>query len=370
MNNQENEIAYLPQDRTKIDWKGLFNPARNQGNCGSCWAFASSGTLEANWWNQNQSQNKISIAPQQLVDCNKENYGCDGGWYRPAFDYILKEGMVEEQNYKYTQVAGSCNIPSSARRIKIDNFKGCDDCSIDEWYAMLQQGPIAILMDASDYQYYNGGIMVFKNCNYVTHAIIATGWDKDSQGEIVTIRNSWGSSWGENGFMRVRVNHSFNKSCFATQYGYLPILSGKPPPPPPVDCYIVGNSWIHKDWKLNKPFSGIVSFKATGTEFSVGAFYSNDASYQGYNILIQSKSVTITDGYNQRVCAWTYTIDPKIENSYSLNFSSSKANFTLMVNGVKMVCQNNIWLNYTNYIGFITKESTVKVCNVSVIPSD
>ena len=128
-----NKINDVPQVRTKIDWKGLFNPARQQGGCGSCWAFASTSALEANWWKLNQSQKKITLAPQQLVDCNKENYGCGGGWYKPAFDYILKEGIVEEGNYEYLGENGICNIPPTARRVKLDNFQGNDDCNLEEW---------------------------------------------------------------------------------------------------------------------------------------------------------------------------------------------------------------------------------------------
>ena len=142
-----------------IDWKGLFNPARDQGGCGSCWAFASSGSVEANWGKQNKTQSKISLSPQQLVDCSTVNYGCRRGFFRPEFYYILSQGLVEEENYKHTKEVGSCNISLTARRIKIENFRGCDDCDIGEWYTMLQQGPIALLMDAGSFQLYNGGLM-------------------------------------------------------------------------------------------------------------------------------------------------------------------------------------------------------------------
>ena len=362
--SNKNKFIEVPKLRTKIDWKGLFNPAREQGLCGSCWAFASTGALEANWWKQNQSQKKISLAPQQLVDCSKANLGCGGGWLGPTFNYLIKEGVVEEDNYKYMENEGNCNIPYSARRIKIKDFKGCDDCSLEEWYGMLQQGPIAILIDASQFQFYYGGIMVFDTCIQTTHAIIATGWDSDAQGDLVTIRNSWGPSWGEGGYMRLRVNQSNKKSCFATQYGYLPILSGVD------DCFNPNNNWYFKSWNLPQPFAGVVSFKVIGVDFSIGSFWSNDSNYNGYSINFTANSINLSNSQKVQVCSWEFKINSSIENKFKITFSMSRKSITVDVNDVEMICFENSWAALTNYVGFISPSSSVKICDVDISYSE
>jgi len=209
--------------RTNIDWNGLFLPARNQGSCGSCWAFTTAGIVESNWFKKNPTKLKLNLAPQHLVDCDTGNGGCNGGWYTNALKYVMANGIVEEKSYPYKGVKGKCRIPATAPKYKITSFSACNSCTMDQWWALFQQGPIAIAVDANQFQFYKSGIYTFQNCGEINHAIIAIGWTIDAEGEVLTIRNSWGTTWGELGNMRMRVN-LLDQTCKALNYAYLPIV--------------------------------------------------------------------------------------------------------------------------------------------------
>ncbi|MFM7855092.1 MAG: C1 family peptidase, partial [Flammeovirgaceae bacterium] len=105
------------------------------------------GIVESNWWKKNQTKPKVNLAPQQLVDCDTGNGGCNGGWYEAALRYTIANGIVPETNYPYKGVKGTCRIPSTAPRTKITNFSYCDSCTIDQWWSLFHQGPIAIAVD-------------------------------------------------------------------------------------------------------------------------------------------------------------------------------------------------------------------------------
>ena len=230
------------QSRNKIDHTWLFNPARDQGNCESCWSFATAGASEANWWVANKSSPKVSLSTQHLVDCDGGNYGCNGGWYNSAFEYVRDQGLVQEKDYPYKEVQGTCNIPATAAKFKIFGYTYCNDCQIDQWYSLLQQGPVAIAMDADQFNNYSSGIYEFTPCGQINHAVIAVGWDVDSTGEILTIRNFWGPTCEENGYMRIRVNQS-DKTCSATSYAYLDMMTAPPPPP----CFNLNTAWTFRN---------------------------------------------------------------------------------------------------------------------------
>jgi len=215
--------AEIPKITGTIDWKSLYNPARQQGTCGSCWAFATAGTIEANWWNKNQKYKKAYLSPQQLVDCDRSNYGCSGGWYPSAFTHGVNYGLSGETDYAYRGVQGNCNINPQAYKYRIQTYRACENCNFNDWYALLAQGPVAILIDAGPAMRYNGGIFPLNGCGQPNHAIIAVGWQVDGQGNILTIRNSWGDYWGEKGYMRIRVQNDGNYNCQTLKSAYLAI---------------------------------------------------------------------------------------------------------------------------------------------------
>ncbi|MFM7850814.1 MAG: C1 family peptidase, partial [Flammeovirgaceae bacterium] len=146
-----------------INHRNLFNIARNQGRCGSCWAFATTGVIEGNLSKKSGKLIKY-LSPQQLVDCDTKNSGCNGGSYSSAFEYVKAKGLEFDVDYPYKAREGSCKYSSSLSTNKVTGWKYCasysssSKCSFDKVYALLVSGPLAVAIDGSVIQNYKSGI--------------------------------------------------------------------------------------------------------------------------------------------------------------------------------------------------------------------
>lgn len=212
----DNSALGLP---TTFDWcaQAECPPIKDQGNCGSCWAFATTGVLEANL--QIKDNVERDLSEQALLSCNRHNYSCDGGWW--VFDYFISPGSVYEADFPYA----AFNIPEGRGRtgalcranlsfhekIVSWGFVG-GQRYIQPSVAALKQaiytfGPIsAAVCVGPAFNHYRNGIFRTDEryaCDpyYVNHAVVLTGWDDTQQ--IFFLRNSWGTGWGENGNMRI-----------------------------------------------------------------------------------------------------------------------------------------------------------------------
>lgn len=188
-----------------IDWveKGAVTAIKNQGQCGSCWAFSSTGSLEG----QNFIKNKelVSFSEQELVDCSKDegNEGCNGGLMDYAFTYVESNGICKEADYPYKGVDGTCKKTCTAALPTITGYK--DVKSEDDLEtAVSNVGPVSVAVDANlKWQLYHGGIMSKTLCNpsQLDHGVLAVGYDKKDN--YWKVKNSWGASWGEKGYIRL-----------------------------------------------------------------------------------------------------------------------------------------------------------------------
>lgn len=226
--------------KNPISWVSKFPPVRNQGSCGSCWTFSAAGAMEANY----NIQNNLAVDPtfylstQQLTDCDTNSYGCNGGSYVMTFaNYARNTGLVRDQIYPYrsgsTGVTGTCrnDLVQNNSRFRIRTYEGCGDCTIDQFYSVLSRGPVSTSCYAdSDWFYYTSGVFFVDSCPYTSsnHAIIAVGWGTANTVigpiDFTLIRNSWGASWGEKGYMRVKYQPEMNKSCYINKRAYRPIF--------------------------------------------------------------------------------------------------------------------------------------------------
>eukprot|EP00727_Mastigamoeba_balamuthi_P009603 m51a1_g5265 putative cysteine proteinase rd19a (341) ;mRNA; r:121031-122363 len=184
-------------------------PVQNQGGCGSCWAFASMGVVEAAW--KKATGATEHFAPQMLVDCRLGG-SCNGGYPATALNYLTKYsknggGAMRESDYPYTARDGQCRYSASRAVGKISSFfsvafneaKGGVDASL------IKYGPLAICLDASTLDSYQGGIVPDSNgCRQgVNHAVLLTGWGTQNGQKYWIVKNSWGTGWGEQGFFRI-----------------------------------------------------------------------------------------------------------------------------------------------------------------------
>lgn len=190
---------------SEIDWrtKNVLTPVKNQGRCGSCWAFSTTGTLESNIAVAKGTLN--SFSEQQLVDCcgtkGFQCQGCSGAWPEWAFNYINNAGIVLENEYAYTGVQGSCkNIPTAKKYLNSAKPWTMMTNANDVKEAIGTSGPVSICVDASNWSMYKSG--VFSNCGTtnLNHAVVAIGYQADG---VWLVRNSWGTTWGDQGHIKL-----------------------------------------------------------------------------------------------------------------------------------------------------------------------
>jgi C1A family cysteine protease len=179
-----------------VDWTtspGVVQAVKNQGNCGSCWAFSATGALEALAGLNKAPQ---SFSEQQLVDCSGSfgNQACNGGLMDNAFKYVKANGIVNEADYPYKAVKQTCS--KNGGPYKINGFvdiKNCNDLA-----TALASRPVAIAVDATNWSPYKSG--VFSNCKTaLNHGVLLVG----QVGGAWKVKNSWGAAWGESGYIRL-----------------------------------------------------------------------------------------------------------------------------------------------------------------------
>jgi len=185
-----------------VDWttKGAVTPVKNQGQCGSCWAFSTTGGLEGAW--QIASGNLQSLSEQQFVDCDKVDSGCNGGLMDHGFTFAKGTAIATEDSYPYTAADGSCKS-SFTTAIPQGGVTGYTDVSnsASALQSALNGNPVsvAIQADQSVFQQYTGGVITSGCGSNLDHGVLAVGYD----GNTIKVKNSWGSSWGANGYVSI-----------------------------------------------------------------------------------------------------------------------------------------------------------------------
>jgi C1A family cysteine protease len=192
-----------------INWvaRGKTTPVKNQQQCGSCWAFSATETIESAMLMAGR-QPAIG-SPQQIVDCDTNDSGCNGGDPAEAMQWIIQVGGQDTEScYPYTAQDGRCASSSCSPANHIRSTIPVTGGELNIYNALAAYGPLSIACDASAWQNYNGGILPASQCgNNVDHAIQLTGYTASSGGYWV-VRNSWGTSWGENGFIYLQYGHN------------------------------------------------------------------------------------------------------------------------------------------------------------------
>jgi len=200
-----------PRSPMDFDWssKGAVTPVKNQEQCGSCWAFSAAETVESAWFIAGNALTLLS--EQQIVDCDTTCYGCDGGWTYLAFQYLIQTGGDDtEASYPYNAVTDpTCQFNSQTIGATISSWayvtQNCDETQMANFLYSTQ--PISVCVDAETWQYYQGGIVTAANCGTsIDHCVQITGVITEDGCQVWNVRNSWGATWGENGYLWVQMN--------------------------------------------------------------------------------------------------------------------------------------------------------------------
>jgi cathepsin F len=202
-------LPLIPEGTT-FDWRNhnppVVTPVYNQAQCGSCWAFSITENIESQWALAGNALTSLSM--QQVVSCDTNDDGCNGGDPPTAYEYVISAGGLEPySDYPYTSESGetgSCKVNTADILAHISSFTTISsESQAQSW--MTSNGPLSVCVDAESWQYYNGGIITTESdCGTsLDHCVMITGYGSQSGTNYWWVRNSWGTDWGQSGYLQV-----------------------------------------------------------------------------------------------------------------------------------------------------------------------
>jgi len=220
--NSEPNFAYFNGTApASVDWRdhGAVTPVKNQGQCGSCWSFSTTGAVEGAVYVG--SKTLVSVSEKQLVDCaTTRNNGCNGGLMDYAFEYIISNGGLDtEADYPYEPEQGTCNrVKEKTHAVTIKGYQDVQPNSVDDMKSALAQSTVSVAIEADKeaFQLYSGGVLDKKECGtQLDHGVLAVGYtasDNSLYPNAFIVKNSWGPTWGVQGYVYISTDTQYSRA--------------------------------------------------------------------------------------------------------------------------------------------------------------
>lgn len=211
-----------------IDWvaSGAVTPVKNQGRCGSCWAFSTTGAIEGAY--QIASGSLVSLSEEELVQCDDNgDMGCNGGLMDNAFTWVESHGLAKESAYPYTSGTGIRGLCSRTKEnegvVTVSGFTDVRQGDEDALRSALAKGPVSIAIEAdkSAFQLYKSGVLDSSFCGQkLDHAVLLVGYGTDASlmKDYWKVKNSWGPMWGEEGYIRMAYGKNMCGIALSASY--------------------------------------------------------------------------------------------------------------------------------------------------------
>jgi len=220
-----------------IDWRleGAVTMVKDQGACGSCWTFGSTGSLEGHW--KLKTGNLVSLSEQQIVDCcwmnwgtnGESTFGCNGGYAAPAFQWIMNnKGIATESDYPYLAQDGECRSYDRTSSVQVAGYYNVSQFSEEALMSAVAMGPVAIAIDASldSFRFYGSGVYYDAKCrsglDYLDHEVLAIGYGTMNGTEYWLVKNSWSTHWGDNGY--IYMSRDRDNNCGIASQATFPMV--------------------------------------------------------------------------------------------------------------------------------------------------
>lgn len=196
-----------------LDWTNHVSRVKNQGRCGSCWAFSVTGAMES--LISIHHGKKIPLSEQNLVDCDTVNHGCRGGLMHLAFDHIHSSGgIATEKDYPYQGVSNDCYLIDPVRETKNVRYTFVPPHRPDLMMTSLQRNPLcaAVAADSFEFMFYKDGVFDQEDTHKpLSHAILITGYHRGGEDPYWILKNSWDTTWGQDGYMHLRLKDDYDR---------------------------------------------------------------------------------------------------------------------------------------------------------------
>jgi len=201
------DVSALP---SSVDWvsAGAVTPVKNQGSCGSCWSFSATGSLEGAYYLK--YKNLKSFSEQELVSCDTNDYGCNGGWMDTAFEWVMSnKGLATEEDYPYTSGTGTnakcITGKPQDKNVTPSGYVDVTPGSVKDLMSAVAQQPVSIAIQANQkaFQSYSSGVLTGRCGQKLDHGVLVVGYGTSSGTDYWKVKNSWGSSWGMDGYILI-----------------------------------------------------------------------------------------------------------------------------------------------------------------------